>query len=337
MATPKIVFQPLSLNVRDRNKKPVAVTKVTGPDDFSALIYQCPLNVDWDGAPRAYGINQTDAAKFPLQQKLTPFETGLANARAGDGKTWSGVYSRTRAEALNILATDPSFGATKADRLKLIDQFLDTRQKTGDGRFPVVQIQADAPARGYYVSQVNATADGSKKFWDQRRYVDASTVPFGALSDGLALVVSLYDFALIIRNKTGESMGFFFGDRAGTGSDKVGECSGCVKTTLAPEKGGEDDVFSFIVFPHSARGTVQDNSVITSVVNAKISGLAFATADALARRLAPRDPELFNVRRALFEWGAPSEATPREFFPRDHGAEDATGEYQESPRTLTGY
>ena len=63
----------------------------------------------------------------------------------------------------------------------------------------------------------------------------------------------LNDYGLIISNTTGKSVGFFFGDRAGTGSDKVGESSGFVKTTLAPGRNEEDQTFSFFVFPGSGK------------------------------------------------------------------------------------
>jgi len=204
--------------LRDHYGNPVTVRRVTGPNSFIAYIYQCPLNVDWDGAARAYGV---DRPGFPLQTNLHPIETGLGNAKGSDG-TWSGVFSANRADALAILASDPAFGPTKEDRMKRIDQFLDERFKDAKGFSPVVQILRDSPAPGYYVSQCPALVDDSKKPWDQKRYADASKVPYGALSDGLARFVNLFDFGLVIRNRTGRNIGFYFGDAAGKGSDKVG-------------------------------------------------------------------------------------------------------------------
>jgi hypothetical protein len=39
-------------------KHSVTVQAVTGPTDFSAFVYKCMLNVDWDGAPDAYGLDR---------------------------------------------------------------------------------------------------------------------------------------------------------------------------------------------------------------------------------------------------------------------------------------
>jgi hypothetical protein len=50
-------------------KKSVTVRNVTGPGGFSAFIYECVLNVDWDGAPDCYGLNRPG---FPEQTGLDP-------------------------------------------------------------------------------------------------------------------------------------------------------------------------------------------------------------------------------------------------------------------------
>src|ERR1700756_4857105 len=88
-------------------KKSVNVYPVTGPSSFSAFIYKCVLNVDWDGAPDCYGL---DRPGFPEQTGLTPLESpkrygSLTDARReGDwSKDWVGIYNVTRAEALRIL------------------------------------------------------------------------------------------------------------------------------------------------------------------------------------------------------------------------------------------
>ena len=45
-------------------KKSVRVHPVTGAGGFSAFVYTCMLNVDWDGAPDCYGL---DRPGFPEQ------------------------------------------------------------------------------------------------------------------------------------------------------------------------------------------------------------------------------------------------------------------------------
>ena len=328
MAADKLKFSDV-LTCTDHYDHDVTITKVTGPPHFLAYIYQCPLNVDWDGAAMAYGVNQTDPVKFPLQRGLNPHETGLRNAMGDDGN-WAGVFSATESEARTFLTMDARFGATPADRLKLLPQFIDTRFRDGAGRHPVVQILPDTLAAGYYVSQCPATADASKKRYDQRRYIDAGSVAFGALSPKLGRLVKIFDFGIIIRNSTGASTDFFFGDAAGKNSDRVGECSGYVQTALAPDKNGEDDVFSFIVFPGSGGGGTPSGDAVERSVRNRIRGLAELGED-LVMRLAKKDSEQFFVRRALYDWGGPRA------FPRDHGASDATDDYDPAPRTLTGY
>ena len=84
----------------DRNSKPVPVTPVTGPSGFKALIYQCILNVDWDGAHRAYGWERPGST-FVYQKNLLPWERWefhhghLQNARAKADNHWVGVFAAT--------------------------------------------------------------------------------------------------------------------------------------------------------------------------------------------------------------------------------------------------
>jgi hypothetical protein len=319
MATDQLQFQSVD-GLKDRNENPVRLTKISWAYGPPALLYQCPLNVDWDGSAKAYGVNRP-GKEFPLQKDLDPHETGLGNARGGDG-TWAGVYSANEAEARWILRTDTNFGRTEKERLALLPQFIDNRFHDINGRFPVVQIQADAPAQGYYVSQCPATKDASKYLWDQNRYWDAAKVAYQALSDLLLSLgrVGLNDYGLVIRNSTTHTMAFFFGDRGGKGSYKVGECSGVIKQELAAEKNGEDDVFSFLVFPGSGSGVPswQARQFSHMVVRSRIANLSMASnARDLAVRLAmgrnfnqrtadARDtqtPGYQQIKRAFMRWG----------------------------------
>ena len=177
----------------DRRKGSLTVTPVQGPNNFSAYIYQCWLNVDWDGAHNAYGLDRPDdgARTYPLQKALAPREANghLANARRGGVGEWVGLVAKTRQEAIQILKTNhPLWVALgnprnpneiTAKQEAILDQFLDTRTRTpygsledvpGNGKFPIVQLLfLGQPFPGYYVSQSMAF-DRTRQplnLWDQ--------------------------------------------------------------------------------------------------------------------------------------------------------------------------
>lgn len=320
----KIVFgKTLGGFIDRRGSVAIPVTQVSGPSGFSAFIYQCWLNVDYDGAHTAYGLDRPDVGseKFPLQKNLKPLEApphgSLRNARFKTTGHWVGLYSATADQARGILRTYyPGFTGLKADAQQaILNQFLDTRKSTpfgsledepGNGKFPVVQLpQLGAPEPGYYVSISNAHADeDNKKLWDQNRYLDAGKIPFSVVPRLPG--VRLGDFGLVIRNRTGESTPFMFGDTAGTGgSTKLGECSAQIYLTLGQGK-YNDEAYSFIVFPGSGSGSADQAAVgrMDRVVRSQLQKIANAD-DALAKRLAPRDPEYDNVNKAIWEHGGP--------------------------------
>jgi hypothetical protein len=67
------------------------------------------------------------------------------------------------------------------------------------------------------------------------------------------------DFGLVIRNSTGDSTEFFYGDTSGpNGTTQLGECSGFLWQTLG-EKESED--YSFIVFSGSGSGTADGDAL----------------------------------------------------------------------------
>jgi hypothetical protein len=318
-------------------------TPVSGPSGFSAFIYQCWLNVDWDGAHTCYGLDRPDTRtqRFPLQKNLQPWERpdfhrgSLNNARVGGkpSNPWSSIVVKTQAEALNLLAQFfPGWsGLDTAARQNILSQFWDNRTQTafgsledvaGNGKFPIVQLaEMGQPAKGYYVSTSHAFV-GSYSYareWDQNMYWDAAIVPYSVVPRLPG--VRLGDFGLVIRNKTGDSTPFFFADTSGGkgGSRKLGECSGFVYLALGES---EDEPYSFIVFPRSGSGSADGDALgrMDTVVTAQLAKIV-NTGNALAERLAPRDPQLLNVRRALFENGGPPPAYDKELsrYPREHG------------------
>ena len=301
---------------------PVPVNPVTGPagSGFSALVYQCRLNVDWDGAPKAYGLDRPDTPhqKFPLQKGLKPYEVAanngsLINARADDDGHWVGVFAATEGEAWAILRRhDPWFNTlTTDDQNAIFRQFLDTRENTEfgslrdvNGRFPVVQLeQLGGQAPGYYVSTCNAHTGVTDDPWDQRRYMDASRVFYAAVPN--LPNVSVGDVGLVIRTKNGDGVAFFFGD-TGAGQH-LGECSGAVKDQLAPEINGEDDNFAFIVFPRSGNGSavgLRRFEVVERMVHIQLAKIR-NTGDTLATLIAPHDPYRFFVGTTIWTYSGP--------------------------------
>jgi hypothetical protein len=212
----------------------VDVQEVTGLDDFDAYIFQAPTIIeDNDGIPTAYAPPGSNLPHLePLSNAMRP-PSALFHS---NNFTWVGVYSMTPADAqANQVTID--------QRPALCDK---------EGKYPVIQ-GSGAPAPGYYVSQSGGAAHPSLKGWNQRRYLDASTVQYGALGDALkGFGVSLGDVGLAIRTSNGANAAFYYADSGPETS--VGECSRKVARTLFPDGSFSDDV-SFLVFPGSGRGT----------------------------------------------------------------------------------
>jgi hypothetical protein len=294
-------FKPIG-TLKDHYMRDVTVIRIKGPYGTPVLFYQSTLNVDWDGAPTAYGVDKPGS---DIQKGLKAHEYGvhgLLKSGLGSDGTWAGVFSATEKEARDYLASDSKFGGSPKDRIALLPQFLDTRYKDIHQRSPVVQFtDYNSRSKGYYVSQCKAIADPTAMDWDQHKYHDAASVPYGALSDGLRrLGPGDNDFGLVIRNNNGASTGFFFGDRAGRGSQKVGECSGYVKTTIAPERNQEDNTFSFFVFPGSGNGmpSKQAPDLIDSVVQFRMQALFLAKNARKLAILTALGPKILNSPQA---------------------------------------
>jgi len=315
------------------------VIPVTGPLGFSAYIYQCWLNVDYDGAHRAYGLNR-DGAGFPLQKNLKPLESppngSLNNARRGTTGDWVGLEAMTRNEALATLRGHyPGFTGMKADKQQeILSQFWDNRTSSpmgslegvrGNGRFPIVQLpEMKQPRPGYYVSLSHAYDKSNRNEWDQNRYLDAGEVPYAVL---LKLPgARLGDFGIAIRNRTGQSTAFLFGDTgADGGSTRLGECSANVYFTIANGQiSAVSETYSFIVFPGSGSGSADAKAVENMVSRVRNEmGKTALTGDKLARKFAPAGPEFETIGRAIWEWGGPEIG---KMHPRSHGGPETAHE-----------
>jgi hypothetical protein len=305
---------------------------VTSVDGFDAWIYTCMLNVDWDGAPTAYGLDRPD---IPDQTGLDPWESAkhggkLDHARRGDNWSleWVGLLSVTRDEAIRILRQNGLIpqpvgkgpDTLSAESEAILKRFWDNRTKVttedkqthsledqpGNGKFPIVQIpeMSTTIKKGYYVSTTAAPADAGKNVWDPHRYLDSSEVPYSVVPalDG----VSMGDFGLVIRNAKGNSTPYTCGDSSGAakGSTKLGECSGAVYIAMGYENEGD---FSFIVFPNSRTGrSLKDKAAAVHAVSDRLRKLSSEDADDLANHCASDPASRFQVRAALTRWGAPA-------------------------------
>ncbi len=269
--------------------KTVTVTEVGGgPSDFVALVYQCKMNVDWDGAPFAYGRDNPRDAKPPglvwdsktqtyqrngrvdhFQRDLKPIEyRGLAGSLrdATDNKKDHGLFIDHDFKWVGVVSATPGDAKTNGlwidDRPELRDRF---------GRFPV--IQQSGPSKGYYVSQSGSAANAGSQFL-QSTFWDASEVPYCVWPSMLRSDVRLGDFGLVIGNDTGRSGGFFFADTGST--TKLGECSGNLVTQVAGSPLNNDHLVTFLVFPKSGSGAAkqgQETTIVTKV-RAQVSKLS---------------------------------------------------------------
>jgi hypothetical protein len=114
--------------------------------------------------------------------------------------------------------------------------------------YPAVQ-DANQPSPGFYVSGSAVIADRGRNDWDQRKYVDAQSIPYASHTPWLKTWgAQLGDFGLALDPLTGASSGFVFAD-AGYGN-KVGEVSPLLLSRLG---GDEEGRYLFIVFPKSGR------------------------------------------------------------------------------------
>jgi hypothetical protein len=204
---------------------------------YRAIVFQCILNQDVDGAPHCYAAfnpahpNDKNGGRDFLRNG-TSDENATFNA-GGNNWEWHGVVSRTPADAA-------------AEGVDIDDAHgLSLRDSRVPGRFPVFQ-----PGHGFYVSSTSTVANAGFRETDQRRYWDATSVSYGAITPPLLrLGVKPGDFGLAIRNDTGTSEGFFYGDSGS--QDKVGEMSTQLFLRLFPGNDQEGHPVTFIVFPGS--------------------------------------------------------------------------------------
>jgi hypothetical protein len=173
------------------------------------------------------------------------------------------------------------------------------------------------PGHRFYVSSTSTAAHPGLPETDQRRYWDATTVSYAAITlPLLKLGVKLGDFGLAIRNDTGTSEPFFFGDSGA--QQKVGEVSTQVFQRLFPDNRQEGHPVTFIVFPESGQNppkpadqekeirarlwqfSQMDN--VSELVDMIASGQSYATFCALGNTLGTSGTRR-NILNALMSHG----------------------------------
>jgi len=203
----------------------------------AAIVFQCILNQDVDGAPHCYArFNPANPAGqnggLDFLRNGTSDENATFQA-AGNLWEWRGVVSRAAATA----------GVDVDDQPALQDV---------RGRFPVFQ-----PGKKFYVSSTSTAANPGLPETNQGRYWDATAVSYAAITPPLTqLGVKLGDFGIAIRNDDrGTSEAFFYGDSGG--QEKVGEVSTHLFQKLFPHNDQENHPVTFIVFPQSGTNPVR--------------------------------------------------------------------------------
>jgi len=242
-----------------------------------AIFYQCILNQDVDGAPHCYAhFNPANPdgknGGLDFLRNGTSDENATFQA-AGNHWEWHGVVSSAAAGA-----------GFEIDQQPALQDHL--------GRFPVFQ-----PGKGFYVSSTSTAANPSLAVTDQRRYWDATTVSYAAITPPLLrLGVKLGDFGIAIRNDDrGTSEAFFFGDSGA--QEKVGEVSTHLFERLFPLNDQENHPVTFIVFPDSGttpvRRAEQDNTIVTRLFGFSMADNISEMIDVMALG------QSFDVFRAL--------------------------------------
>jgi hypothetical protein len=232
----KLQFTDLPGSWKGNDYNSVSITSVSvGPGKPLAFIFMTHMNVDYDGAPNAYGPPE----KTPLDS--------LENAGRFGGNGYYGLISVV-----------PGGKEQKAFNLKVDNRFPDNR-----GRCPV--IQQTGPYAGYFVSTTSKRAEnGSASGYEQSHYIDSGSIAFSALSYGLeSKGVQDKDLGIAIRLDKYQHATFTFmgGEGHGKGSaaaGAVGECSyrtfldiGGSPKTAAQKYANNNFPTVFIVFPGS--------------------------------------------------------------------------------------
>jgi peptidoglycan hydrolase-like protein with peptidoglycan-binding domain len=229
----------------------VSMVSVSFNGVLHAFAFLTHMNIDFDGAPNAYGP--------PGKNTLDSLD------HAGQNSHYYGLVAIKPDEGQDVFV--PGKGKQKKTFVELYNLKLDPSQPDSRGYLPVVQLGGEFD--GYYISitsRATRSLAGANRF-QQSSYVNSAKVPFGALSGRLqSKGVAIGNYGMAIRHDNGKQAGFVMMDGGHTSGKDVGavgevsykvflDLGGLPKTAQQSVPRNEFPT-SFIVFRGSAKPTL---------------------------------------------------------------------------------
>lgn len=191
----------------------VSMVSVSFRNAIHAFVFLTHMNIDFDGAPNAYGP--------PDKNTLDTLD------HAGQNSHYYGLVAIKPDEGQDVFV--PGKGKQKKTLVELYNLKLDLSQPDSKGYVPVAQQGGDYD--GYYISitsRATRSLAGPNRF-QQSSYVNSAKVAFGALSGRLqGKGVAFGNYAMAIRHDNGKHAGFVMmdgGHTSGKDMGSVGEVS----------------------------------------------------------------------------------------------------------------
>jgi len=217
----------------------VSVVSVTFQGVLQAFVFLTHMNIDFDGAPNAYGP--------PEKEPLDTLD------HAGQNTRYYGLVAIRPDETVDIVV--PKQGKQTKLLKELYNLKLDERFPDSQGRVPVVQQGGEYD--GYFISitsRATRSLAGANRF-QQSTYVNSAKVAFGALSGRLQdKGVAFGNYGMAIRHDNGRQAGFVLMDGGHTSGRDVGAV-GEVSYRVFLDVGGT---------PKTARQSVPNNNFPTT-------------------------------------------------------------------------
>ena len=225
----------------------VSVVSVSFGGLVHAYVFLTHMNIDFDGAPNAYGP--------PEKEPLDTLD------HAGQNTRYYGLVAIKPSETVEISV--PKKGKQTKLVKELYNLKLDERFPDSQGRVPVVQQGGEYD--GYYISitsRATRSLAGANQF-QQSTYINSAMVPYGALSKRLQdKGVAFGNYGVAIRHDIGRLAGFVMMDGGHTSGRDVGSV-GEVSYRVFLDVGGSpktsrqryaNNTFptTFMVFPNSS-------------------------------------------------------------------------------------
>jgi hypothetical protein len=202
-----LIFEDVEGPWQGNDFKRVSVVSVTFNGVLHAFVFLTHMNVDFDGAPNAYG----PPGKNPLDTL----------DHAGQNSHYYGLVSIKPNETRDVFV--PGQGKQKKTLVELYNLKLDPLQPDKQGYLPVVQQGGEYD--GYYISitsRATRSLAGANEF-QQSSYVNSAKVPFGALSGRLqSKGVAFGNYGMAIRHDNGKHSGFVMTDGGHTSGKDIG-------------------------------------------------------------------------------------------------------------------